>query len=96
MKKLLISLLLLVSVSAQADPYFEQRDKQLHMAGSALGASLFAMMGESPKEAFRDMMIIGILKEIADGNGNTLNEHAGDLVADALGSSVVFTFHYDF
>lgn len=96
MKHLLIALLLSFSLSANAETFFEQEDKQKHMLYSAAGAAVWMVMTESKKEAFWTLIALGVLKEISDGDRNSTEEHLGDFAAGALGASTVFLWKYEF
>jgi len=89
MKLLFLTFILLISPLAHAEDFFHQRDKQLHMSVSAIGANSIRALGYTEIQAFWMMMTIGVVKEIADGHNNTMTEHSRDLLADAIGSATV-------
>lgn len=95
MKHLFIILILLSSPLAHAEEFFHQRDKQLHMSISAIGANSIRALGYTETQAFWMMMTIGVVKEIADGHNNTMEEHGRDLLADAIGSSTVVVWRIE-
>ena len=93
MKPLLLLLTLLLPGMASAE-FFQQRDKQLHMAGSAIGVHVLHAAGMTKQQAFWSMMFIGAMKEL--GDDNTGREHAMDMVANTIGAATIFTWRYEF
>ena len=62
------------------------QDKQLHALWSFAGVVVLRRAGVPRVIAFTVMLIIGILKEVADGKNNTMKEHALDLLAGVIGA----------
>lgn len=113
MKTLLLTLLIAISGAAHADDskwqtFWDEEDKQKHMALSALGANIlysgFENMSrkpsgwtkkESAKAAFITMMSIGLAKEVLLDHNNTMQEHGRDMLANAIGSGTVIIWRIE-
>jgi len=63
------------------------QDKQLHALWSFALVVLYRRVGVPRVIAFIAVIVIGILKELADGKGNTMKEHALDMLAVIIGAA---------
>ena len=89
-RKLLLIILLGVSTTSYADSFFQEGDKQNHMAAHAIGANgLHLMFDMSPGHSWLTMMSAGVLYEVLT-NESTVNESLRDIKANALGGATVF------
>jgi len=68
--------------------FFTEKDKQKHMVGSAIGASIFYLITHDPIGSFFLMVAAGLIKEFTDDN--THIEHMRDMLANVFGASTVF------
>ena len=98
MKKLLLSILAVMAIgqTLQAESFFQEDDKQLHMACTTLisfvAAGWASENGYTESEAFwigfSSAMFIGVLKEAYDARDGGSGFDGRDLLADGIGASL--------
>ena len=70
--------------------FFTESDKQGHMIGSAILATIFYAVTSDPTGSFFLMVAVGLIKEFTDTN--TMTEHLRDMLANVIGASTVFAW----
>ncbi len=95
-EKLLLIILLGITNISYADSFFQEGDKQNHMAAHAIGANGLHLVFEmSPGHAWLTMTAAGVLYEVLT-NESTVNESLRDIQANAIGGATVFVWKIEF